>query len=102
MAVWVMMYTQLYFMKTRNEEIEYRVKFYSLHLIFIVVAYTLQSVNSFYQKLACYYMYLGTNIFFSHWRLCILLMNLHYLTQVVGKLAKMCEYADNKSAFNTL
>lgn len=79
MAMWVMMYSQLYFMKTRNEEMEYRIKFYSIHLIFIATAYTLH-----------------------HWRLCILLMNLHYFTQVVGKLAKMCDYADNKSAYNTL
>merc|ERR1712202_106201 len=79
MAIWVMMCSQLYFMKTRSEEMEYRIKFYSIHLIFIATACTLH-----------------------HWRLCILLMNLHYFTQAVGKLAKMSDYADNKSAYNTL
>jgi len=76
-SYWLHSYPELYFHKVRKDELFYRIRYYSLHLIFVLFAYILHL-----------------------WKLSILLISLHYVTEATFHLSRLTDFADKKQLFN--
>lgn len=72
-AYWLHMYGELYFGKVRKEEINFRVRYYTLHLFFITAAY-----------------------FLYMWKLAIVGIFLHYLSETLFHFSKLAGHCERK------
>uniref|UniRef100_H2ZCV4 Translocating chain-associated membrane protein n=1 Tax=Ciona savignyi TaxID=51511 RepID=H2ZCV4_CIOSA len=71
MAYWVHMYPELYFQKARKEEIPTRVRYYTLHLVFLAGAYAL-----------------------NFWRVSLIMGMLHFTAEAVFHASRLLYFAE--------